>query len=148
MSDNMFSFVFDVDGTLCPIKGEDESYADLVPYADMVEKLREYKAQGARIILYTSRNMRTYGGDVSLILEHTKPELEAWLAKWDIPYDEIVYGKLWPGHRGLYVDDRSTTRPTPGRRTLRKRPRPSMSSSPWAVSVPGSAKPATRCRST
>ena len=107
MFDNMFSFVFDVDGTLCPIKGEDESYADLVPYADMVEKLREYKAQGARIILYTSRNMRTYGGDVSLILEHTKPELEAWLAKWDIPYDEIVYGKLWPGHRGLYVDDRS-----------------------------------------
>ena len=107
MSDNMFSFVFDVDGTLCPIKGEDESYADLVPYADMVEKLREYKAQGARIILYTSRNMRTYGGDVSLILEHTKPELEAWLAKWDIPYDEVVYGKLWPGHKGLYVDDRS-----------------------------------------
>ena len=35
------------------------------------------------------------------------PELEAWLAKWDIPYDEIVYGKLWPGHKGLYVDDRS-----------------------------------------
>ena len=93
--------------SLCPIKGEDESYADLVPYADMVEKLREYKAQGARIVLYTSRNMRTYKGDLSLILEHTKPELEAWLAKWDIPYDEIVYGKFWPGHRGLYVDDRA-----------------------------------------
>ena len=107
MFDDMFSFVFDVDGTLCPIKGEDESYADLVPYADMVEKLREYKAQGARIVLYTSRNMRTYKGDLSLILEHTKPELEAWLAKWDIPYDEIVYGKVWPGHRGLYVDDRA-----------------------------------------
>lgn len=107
MFDDMFSFVFDVDGTLCPIKGEDESYADLVPYADMVEKLREYKAQGARIVLYTSRNMRTYKGDLSLILEHTKPELEAWLAKWDIPYDEIVYGKFWPGHRGLYVDDRA-----------------------------------------
>ena len=107
MFDKMFTFVFDVDGTLCPIKGEDESYSDLVPYADMVEKLREYKAQGARIVLYTSRNMRTYKGDLSLILEHTKPELEAWLAKWDIPYDEIVYGKLWPGHKGLYVDDRS-----------------------------------------
>lgn len=107
MFDDMFSFVFDVDGTLCPIKGEDESYADLIPYADMVEKLREYKAQGARIVLYTSRNMRTYKGDLSLILEHTKPELEAWLAKWDIPYDEIVYGKFWPGHRGLYVDDRA-----------------------------------------
>ena len=107
MFDDMFSFVFDVDGTLCPIKGEDESYADLIPHADMDEKLREYKAQGARIVLYTSRNMRTYKGDLSLILEHTKPELEAWLAKWDIPYDEIVYGKFWPGHRGLYVDDRA-----------------------------------------
>ena len=107
MFDKMFTFVFDVDGTLCPIKGEDEAYSDLVPYADMVEKLREYKAQGARIVLYTSRNMRTYKGDLSLILEHTKPELEAWLAKWDIPYDEIVYGKFWPGHRGLYVDDRA-----------------------------------------
>ena len=41
MFDKMFTFVFDVDGTLCPIKGEDEAYSDLVPYADMVEKLRE-----------------------------------------------------------------------------------------------------------
>ena len=33
-----------------------------------------------------------------------------WLKKWDIPYDEIVYGKVWPGHKGFYVDDR-TIRP-------------------------------------
>ena len=30
-----------------------------------------------------------------------------WLAKWDIPYDEIVFGKVWPGPKGFYVDDRS-----------------------------------------
>ena len=29
------------------------------------------------------------------------------MKKWDIPYDEIVMGKVWPGHRGLYVDDRA-----------------------------------------
>ena len=28
----------------------------------------------------------------------------------DIPYDEIIYGKPWPGHKGFYVDDR-TIRP-------------------------------------
>ena len=28
----------------------------------------------------------------------------------DIPYDEIIYGKPWPGHHGFYVDDR-TIRP-------------------------------------
>ena len=26
---------------------------------------------------------------------------------WDIPYDEIIYGKPWPGHNGFYVDDRA-----------------------------------------
>ena len=30
--------------------------------------------------------------------------------KWEIPYDEILYGKPWPGHMGFYVDDR-TVRP-------------------------------------
>ena len=34
-----------------------------------------------------------------------------WLDKWGIPYDEIIYGKPWPGHHGFYVDDR-TVRPS------------------------------------
>ena len=37
-----YSFVFDIDGTLCPIKKKDEKYEDLVPYKEMVEKLRFY----------------------------------------------------------------------------------------------------------
>lgn len=105
-----YSFVFDIDGTLCPIKGKDEEYADLVPYPDMVDKLREYHDNGARIVLYTSRNMNTYKGNLGLINKHTAAVLSAWLEKWQIPYDEIVYGKLWPGHKGFYVDDR-TVRP-------------------------------------
>ena len=54
--------------------------------------------------------MRTYDGDLEKILTYTKPVLEEWLKKWDIPYDEIIYGKPWPGHDGFYVDDR-TIRP-------------------------------------
>lgn len=105
-----YSFIFDVDGTLCPIKKPEENYADLVPYEDMVLKIREYKEKGARIVLFTSRTMRTYKGDLDLILKNTAPVLEAWLKKWDIPYDEIIYGKPWPGKKGFYVDDR-TIRP-------------------------------------
>ena len=105
-----YSFVFDIDGTLCPIKKKDEKYEDLVPYAEMVEKLRAYKKEGARIILYTSRNMNSYNGNIGLINKHTAAVLSRWLEKWDIPYDEIVYGKVWPGHKGFYVDDR-TVRP-------------------------------------
>ena len=105
-----YSFVFDIDGTLCPIKKEGERYEDLVPYHDMVEKIRFYKENGAKIILYTSRNMNSYNGKLGLINKHTAPILLEWLEKWEIPYDEIVYGKLWPGHKGFYVDDR-TVRP-------------------------------------
>lgn len=105
-----YSFVFDVDGTICPIKGKDERYEDLVPYEAVVEKMRMYHEAGAKIILFTSRNMNTYNGNIGLINKHTAKTLSEWLEKWDIPYDEILYGKPWPGHKGFYVDDR-TVRP-------------------------------------
>ena len=105
-----YTFVFDIDGTLCPIKKAEEQYEDIIPYADMLQKLREYKNSGARIVLFTSRNMNTYGGNLGLINKNTAKVLTAWLEKWGIPYDEILYGKPWPGHKGFYVDDR-TVRP-------------------------------------
>lgn len=105
-----YSFVFDIDGTLCPIKKKEERYENLVPYMDMVEKLRYYRNNGAKIILFTSRNMNSYGGNIGLINKNTAKILLAWLEKWNIPYDEIIYGKPWPGHKGFYIDDR-TVRP-------------------------------------
>ena len=105
-----YSFVFDIDGTLCTVKKKEERYEDLVPFSDMLDKLRYYKENGARIILYTSRNMNSYSGNIGLINKYTAAVLTEWLKKWDIPYDEIVYGKVWPGHKGFYVDDR-TIRP-------------------------------------
>ena len=105
-----YSFIFDIDGTLCPIKKKDERYEDLVPFQNMIEKLRYYKENGAKIILFTSRNMNSYQGNIGLINKNTAKILLEWLEKWDIPYDEIIYGKPWPGHKGFYVDDR-TVRP-------------------------------------
>ncbi len=104
------SFIFDIDGTLCPIKKKEEKYEDLVPYPEMVEKIRAYKKGGAKIILFTSRNMNSYQGNIGLINANTAKIILAWLERWDIPYDEIIYGKPWPGHNGFYVDDR-TVRP-------------------------------------
>lgn len=63
-----------------------------------------------KIILLTSRNMNSYNGNIGMINKNTARILLAWLDKWDIPYDEIIYGKPWPGHKGFYVDDR-TVRP-------------------------------------
>ncbi len=105
-----YSFIFDVDGTICPIKGHGEEYSALVPYISIVEKIRYYKREGARIVINTSRNMRTYDNNIGLINAHTAPLMMEWLKRWDIPFDEIIFGKPWPGEKGFYVDDR-TVRP-------------------------------------
>lgn len=105
-----YTFIFDIDGTLCPIKQKEERYEKLIPYENMVEKIRYYKENGAKIILFTSRNMNSYNGNIGLINKNTAKILLDWLDEWEIPYDEIIYGKPWPGHQGFYVDDR-TVRP-------------------------------------
>lgn len=104
------TLVVDVDGTLCDIKRPDQSYADLVPHQAMVDKLGEYQRRGYTILLFTSRNMKTHGNNIGLINKHTAPILLEWLAKWNVPYDEILFGKPWPGRKGFYIDDR-TVRP-------------------------------------
>lgn len=101
------ALVIDVDGTLCPLKSADERYEDLVPHARVVETLRAWRTAGYRIVLYTSRNMRTYAGNLGLINKHTAPALIAWLERWDVPFDEIHFGKPWAGDDGFYVDDRA-----------------------------------------
>ena len=101
------TFCFDIDGTLCPIKKKEEEYIDLVPFPEMLARLREDKEGGAKIVLFTSRNMNSYNGNIGLINANTAKVLLQWLDKWDIPYDEIIYGKPWPGHHGFYVDDRT-----------------------------------------
>ncbi|HEY3823312.1 MAG TPA: hypothetical protein VGL82_02085 [Bryobacteraceae bacterium] len=99
--------VIDIDGTLCPVKGPEEEYENLFPFENIVAKLREYKASGYHIILYTSRNMRTFGGNMGLIMANTAKTMFAWLDRNEIPYDEIHFGKPWASRSGFYVDDRA-----------------------------------------
>jgi capsule biosynthesis phosphatase len=101
------TLIVDLDGTLCPIKAKNERYEDLEPYYTMIEKLREWKNEGFRIIINTSRNMRTYGGNLGLINVHTARMTMDWLEKWEVPYDEILFAKPWPGEKGFYIDDRA-----------------------------------------
>ena len=101
------TIVMDIDGTICPIRKVEEKYEDLIPYKGVLDQLKYYKKNGSKIVLYTSRNMNTYSNNVGLINANTAKILIKWLEKWGIPYDEIHYGKPWPGERGFYVDDRS-----------------------------------------
>jgi len=99
--------VFDVDGTLCEIKKPEQAYYEVEPRIDIIHKLNEYKANGVYIILYTSRQMRTYQGNIGKINANTAKSMFDWLEKHSIPYDEIYFGKPWCGKKGFYVDDRA-----------------------------------------
>jgi capsule biosynthesis phosphatase len=99
--------VIDVDGTLAGRKEPGQSYADVPPLPSVVQRIRALKLQGYWIILYTSRNMRTYDGNIGRIMRHTAPVLVEWLDRHEIPYDELHFGKPWCGHDGFYVDDRA-----------------------------------------
>jgi capsule biosynthesis phosphatase len=99
--------VMDVDGTICSVKRADQDYADLQPHAEVVARMREYRALGFYLILHSSRNMNTYSGNLGLITANTAKLLLAWLDRHDIPYDELHLGKPWAGNGGFYVDDRA-----------------------------------------
>ena len=102
----MKRLVFDLDGTLTH---DDASvgYADRRPNAAVVEKLRAYRAEGFEIVICSARNMRTFQGQVGKINANTLPVILDWLARHEIPYDEIHVGKPWCGTDGFSVDDKA-----------------------------------------
>ena len=101
----MKRLIFDLDDTLCTTQNGD--YANAQPITEVVEKLREYHRQGFTIVINTSRNMRTFQGNIGAINKNTLPIIIDWLRRHDIPYDELYVGKPWCGFEGFYVDDKA-----------------------------------------
>lgn len=101
------AIVFDIDGTICPVKQPHEQYDDMIPHPEMLTRLKEFRDDGFYIILSTSRNMNTYNGNIGLLIANTAKQLYQWLDAHGVPYDELHVGKPWPGKGGFYVDDKS-----------------------------------------
>ncbi|MDD2056364.1 capsular biosynthesis protein [Pseudomonas sp. GD03860] len=101
----MKRIIMDLDETICSTQAG--KYAESTPNIPVINKLREYKALGFEIVISTSRNMRTYSGNVGKITANTLPVIMDWLARHDVPFDEIYVGKPWCGHEGFYVDDKA-----------------------------------------
>lgn len=101
----MKRLIMDLDNTVSV--NDNGNYAEAKPVMEVIERIREYKNKGFEIVIFSSRNMRTYQGNVGKINANTLPIIVEWLNKHDIPYDEIYVGKPWCGHEGFYVDDRA-----------------------------------------
>tara|TARA_Y100000589_G_scaffold218356_1_gene205979 strand:- start:4530 stop:4907 length:378 start_codon:yes stop_codon:yes gene_type:complete len=97
--------IIDLDDTICKTNNGD--YENSIPKKEVIEKIKEYKNLGFQIVIYTSRNMRTYKDNVDLIKANTLPLIIRWLKKFEVPYDQIIVGKPWPSYGGFYVDDKA-----------------------------------------
>ncbi len=97
--------IFDLDQTLSFTSGGD--YANATPNIPLINKLRHYHQDGFTIVINTSRNMRTYDGNLGKINTHTLPVIMTWLETHKVPYDEIYVGKPWCGFEGFYIDDKA-----------------------------------------
>ena len=102
----MNKLIVDIDNTNT-IHGSSANYADKIPNLDLIEKLREYRAKGYEIVLFSARNMKTYIGDIGKITKNTLPILIKWLEDNKVEYDSLIMGKPWCGEKGFYVDDKA-----------------------------------------
>ncbi len=102
----MKRLVFDLDGTIA-LDDPARPYEDREPNRPLIDKLRAWREAGFTIVIASARNMRTYGGDLGRINAHTLPVILAWLARHDVPFDEIFVGKPWCGTEGFYIDDKA-----------------------------------------
>lgn len=101
----MKRLILDLDDTICfTVDGD---YKNSRPNSAVIETMREYKAKGFELIISTSRNVRTYQGNIGKINVNTLPVIIDWLNDNDVPYDEIYVGKPWCGHNGFYIDDKA-----------------------------------------
>jgi capsule biosynthesis phosphatase len=101
----MKRLIIDLDDTICKTTNGD--YANAIPISGMIEKMSEYREAGFEIAIHTSRNVRTYDGNIGKISAHTLPVIIDWLCRHGVPFDEVYVGKPWCGNEGFYVDDRA-----------------------------------------
>jgi capsule biosynthesis phosphatase len=94
----------DLDGTICPIKQADQTYADLEPLPHAAERIRELRKAGHYIIIQTARNMATCQSNLGRVMKNVGLITLEWLEKYGIEYDEIYFGKP---NAHVYIDDRA-----------------------------------------
>lgn len=93
----------DLDGTICEIRKDGQSYADVKVKTGAAEKIKTLRAAGHTIVINTARNMGSTGHNVGKALKNVGQITFDWLEKNGIEYDEIFFGKP---NADITIDDR------------------------------------------
>jgi capsule biosynthesis phosphatase len=96
--------VIDLDGTICTLKKENESYDQVVLIPGAKDKIDELRNLGHYIIIHTARNMATQRGNLGCVMQNVGKVTLDWLSENEIYFDEIYFGKP---NGEIYIDDRA-----------------------------------------
>jgi capsule biosynthesis phosphatase len=99
---NIKRYCFDLDNTLVTFPEIKNDYSSVKPIYKNIEVLRRLKSFGNTIIIYTARRMKTHNGNVGKINKDIGKITLDTLEKFDIPYDELYFGKPYAD---FYIDD-------------------------------------------
>jgi capsule biosynthesis phosphatase len=93
---------FDLDNTLVTYPKIKDDYSSVEPILKNIKFLKYLKSFGHTIIIYTARRMKTHSGNVGKLLCDIGKITFDTLEKFDIPFDEIYFGKPYAD---IYIDD-------------------------------------------
>lgn len=71
---------------------------------DRILKLNELSEKGWKIIIFTSRRMKTHSDDVEACYADIGLITTDWLDKFSVQWDELIFGKPLAD---FYIDDKS-----------------------------------------
>ncbi len=91
---------FDIDETIC----RGYPYEEAQPIVEVCEYIRQLKAAGHTIVLFTARGMRSSNGNTAKAIASLGGLTIKQLEEWNVPYDELMFGK--PSY-DVFVDDKS-----------------------------------------
>jgi capsule biosynthesis phosphatase len=95
-------FCFDLDNTLVSYPTKYGDYESVEPKMQNIQLIRELHRAGHYIIIQTARRMKTHKGNVGAVIADIGRVTLETLAKFEIPYDELLFGKPYAD---VYVDD-------------------------------------------
>lgn len=99
---NKKRFCFDLDNTLVTSPYIKNNYLTVLPIIKNIDYLKFLKNNGHYIIIYTSRGMKNNNGNLGSVFKDISKITFDTLEKFDIPYDEIYFGKPYAD---FYIDD-------------------------------------------
>ncbi|CAF4224398.1 unnamed protein product, partial [Adineta steineri] len=95
-------FCFDLDNTLVSYPTKYGDYSTVEPKVKNIQLVRELHRAGHYIIIQTARRMKTHKSNIGAVIADIGRITLETLAKFDIPYDELLFGKPYAD---VYVDD-------------------------------------------